>query len=288
MGAVWLDWRMTWVEAQFERLLAWTEANIPAAVVAIAVLVLGYVVARLFRALSAKLLRLWSARLVGVVENMSHRRGVALPLDQAAAESMVVSVTSRVVFWLVLAIFLAAATSIIGFPVVSTWLEGFAAYLPRVLAAIAVVLLGILAGHVARILVLSATASAGVTYARTLAHTVHVGVILIAAVIAIEELGVEVTFIIVLGSIVVGAVLGGTALAFGLGARGAVSNLVACHYLTRTYRVGHRVRIEGFEGLIVAIEPTAVVLQTADGRVSIPARMFGEKPSTLLSGESTP
>jgi hypothetical protein len=279
---------VSWIEDQFERFTTWAETSIPAAVLAIVIVLLGYLVALLFKYLAARLLRRWSTRLVGVVERISHRRGVAIPIEQAEAETVVVRVTSRIVFWLVFAIFVAAATSVVGFPVVSAWLQGFAAYLPRVLAALAVVLLGILAGHVARVLVLSAAASAGLSYARTLARTIHVGIVLIAAVIAIEELGIQVTFLIVLGAITLGAVLGGAALAFGLGARGAVSNLVACHYLVRSYRVGHRIRIDGFEGAIVAIEPTSVVLQTTEGRVSIPARTFSEKPSTLLSGETTP
>ncbi|MGE0549707.1 MAG: mechanosensitive ion channel domain-containing protein [Kofleriaceae bacterium] len=273
---------------QFERALAWTQDNVPAAAIGVAVVLLGYLVALLFREIASRLLRRWSNRLVGVVERMSHRRGVAMPIEHAEAESVVVSVTSRIVFWLVFTVFLAVATTAVGIPVVSTWLAGFATYLPRVLAAIAVMLLGVLAGHVARILVLSATASAGVRYARTLAQMVHIFVVVIAAVIAIDELGIQVTFLIVLGAIIVGAVLGGVALAFGLGARHAVTNLVASHYLTRSYRVGHRIRIDGFEGSITAIEPTSVVLQTAEGRVSIPARTFSEKPSLLLSGEQTP
>ncbi|MBA3394818.1 MAG: mechanosensitive ion channel [Deltaproteobacteria bacterium] len=278
---------MTWIEDQFERFSTWAETSIPAAVLAVVIVLLGYLIALLLKHLATRLLRRWSTGLVGVVERISHQRGVPIPIERAETETVVVKVTSRIVFWLVFVIFIAAATSVVGFPVVSTWLQGFAAYLPRVLAALAVVLLGILAGNLARVLVLSAAASAGLSYARTLARTIHISIILIAAVIAIEELGVQVTFLIVLGSIALGAVLGGAALAFGLGARGAVSNLVACHYLVRSYRVGHRIRIDGFEGAIVAIEPTAVVLQTAEGRVSIPARTFSEKPSTLLSGETT-
>lgn len=279
---------MTWLEEQFEHFVAWAETSIPTAVLAVGITVLGYLVALLFRWLATRLVRRWSTRLVGAVERISHSRGFEMPREQAETEAVVVTVTGRLVFWLVMAIFVAAATTVIGFPVVSNWFEGLAAYLPRVLAAVVVLLLGIFAGHVARILVLSAGASTGITYVRTLARTVQIAVVLIAAVIAIEELGIHVTFLIVLGAITVGSVLGGAALAFGLGARGAVSNLVACHYLVRSYRVGHRIRIDGFEGPIVAIEPTAVVLQTADGRVSIPARTFAEKPSTLLSGETTP
>jgi hypothetical protein len=279
---------MTWLEGHLDRLLAWTRDNVPDAVLAAAVLLLGYLVALLFRALAGRLLRRWSSRLVGVVERMSHRRGVAVPLGTADTTALVISVVSRIVFWLVLAVFLATATTVVGIPVVSTWFAGFAAYLPRVLAAVVVMLLGVLGGHVARVLVLSASSSAGVARARALAHAVQLAVILTAAVIAIEELGIQVTFLIVLGSIVVGAVLGGAALAFGLGARGAVRNLVACHYLASRYRVGHRIRIEQFEGPIVAIDPTAVVVQTAEGRVSIPAHLFADKPSTLLSSETAP
>ncbi|MBZ0231908.1 MAG: mechanosensitive ion channel family protein [Deltaproteobacteria bacterium] len=276
---------MNWLEIRWEQFLVWTEENIPSGVVALAIVLVGYVVAAVLSRLAARLLRRWSARLVGVVDRMGRRRGVPMTLEQAEAETLVVDVTSRIVFWLVFFVFLATATATIGVPVVSSWLAGFAAYLPRVLAAVAIVLLGVLAGHAARILVMSTAVTSGIHHTRTLGATVQVAAILITSVIAVEQLGIEATFLVVLGSIAVGAVLGGTALAFGLGARGAVSDLVACHYLARTYRVGHRIRIESIEGVIVAIEPTAVLVETAEGRVSIPAHLFGEKPSLLLSGE---
>lgn len=276
---------MNWLETRWERFLVWTEENVPSGVMAIAIVLAGYLVAEVLGRLAARLLRRWSARLVGVVERMSRRRGVPMTLEQAEAETLVVDVTSRIVFWLVFFVFLAAATSAIGVPVVSSWFAGFADYLPRVLAAVAIVLLGVLAGHAARILVVSTAATSGIHHARTLGGTVQVAAVLIAAVIAVEQLGIEATFLVVLGSIAVGAVLGGTALAFGLGARGTVSNLVASHYLARTYRVGHRIRIENIEGVIVAIEPTAVLVEVAEGRISIPSHLFGEKPSLLLTGE---
>ncbi len=276
---------MNWLETRWERFLGWTEENVPSGVMAIAIVLAGYVVAEVLGRLAARLLRRWSTRLVGVVDRMSRRRGVPMTLEQAEAETLVVDVTSRIVFWLVFFVFLAAATSAIGVPVVSSWFAGFADYLPRVLAAVAIVLLGVLAGHAARILVVSTAATSGVHQARTLGGTVQVAAVLIASVIAVEQLGIEATFLVVLGSIAVGAVLGGTALAFGLGARGTVSNLVASHYLARTYRVGHRIRIENIEGVIVAIEPTAVLVEVAEGRISIPAHLFGEKPSLLLTGE---
>jgi len=62
--------------------------------------------------------------------------------------------------------------------------------------------------------------------------------------------------------------------------------MVACHYLSRTYRVGHVLKIGPHKGRIVAILPTAVLLATAEGRVMIPAAEFAKGASILLEDAS--
>jgi len=104
----------------------------------------------------------------------------------------------------------------------------------------------------------------------------------LAATVAIDQLGIEITFLVVVAAIVLGATLGAVGLAFGLGARESVSNLLACHYLAKWYRVGHVVRVGEHEGRIVEILPSAVVLQTGDGRLYLPARQFADQPSLLV------
>jgi small-conductance mechanosensitive channel len=276
-----------WFEARIDELVAWSE-RVPRAVLILALFLGGYLVALLCSGIARRVMQRWNHGLRGMVERLSDRRGVALPREPNHAEGVGIAVVSRIVFWLVFTVFLAVGTTAAGVPVVSAWLSEFAAYLPRVLAACGVLLLGVFAGHVVRVLVLSAARSTNATHTRAIARTSQLAIVTIASVIAIDELGIAVTFVIVIGAIIVGSVLGGAALAFGLGARDAVKNMVSCHYLARAYRVGHQVRIDGIEGTIVAIEPTSVVLQTAEGRVSIPASLFAEKPSTLLSGERHP
>ena len=87
------------------------------------------------------------------------------------------------------------------------------------------------------------------------------------------------------GASLLGATLGGAALAFGLGARRSVSNLLACHYLAKWYRVGQVVRIGEHQGRILEILPAAVVLQTSAGKLYIPATQFAESPSLLVIDE---
>ena len=54
----------------------------------------------------------------------------------------------------------------------------------------------------------------------------------------------------------------------------------------RDYRVGERIRIGDTEGHILEISTTTVVLETAAGRMSVPARLFSEE-SVLLMPEGT-
>jgi small-conductance mechanosensitive channel len=88
--------------------------------------------------------------------------------------------------------------------------------------------------------------------------------------------------VIVLGAIVVGSVLGGAALAFGLGGRDWVANVLSAHYVERLYQTGQTIRVRDIEGRIVRITETAVILECAEGEVALPASEFSSNPSTLV------
>jgi small-conductance mechanosensitive channel len=85
---------------------------------------------------------------------------------------------------------------------------------------------------------------------------------------------------------VIGAIIGAAALAFGLGSRTAVSNIIAAHYLRQIYRVGHTVKVGNVHGKILEITPTAVIIEESDGRVLVPAKEFSEGISVLITGQS--
>jgi small-conductance mechanosensitive channel len=84
-------------------------------------------------------------------------------------------------------------------------------------------------------------------------------------------------------AVIVGAGLAGAGLAFGLGARTAVSNIIASHYVSQAYRVGQTVRVGSVEGQIVQTTPTAVFIASPEGRVMVPANQFSETTSVLVT-----
>jgi small-conductance mechanosensitive channel len=118
-----------------------------------------------------------------------------------------------------------------------------------------------------------------------LGRLVYVAILLIAAVTGIDQIGIESRFLTATITIVISSVVGAAALAFGLGAKTAVSNIIASHYLRQIYRAGHLVRVGEVQGKITEITNTVVILESASGRLAVPAKEFSESVSILLRSE---
>lgn len=118
--------------------------------------------------------------------------------------------------------------------------------------------------------------AAGLAWEGLISRLVQGGVLTAAVVTAVNQLGIDIAFLTAALLIALGALAVSVALAFALGARTAVSNIIACHYLQQTHRVGHVIRIGAVEGRIVEFTRGAVILEGPDGRVLVPAKEFSE------------
>jgi len=232
----------------------------------------------------ASLARTWSRRLISGVDWFVRSRAIENALRRIGVERGVSDVIGTILFWVVLFLFFTAATETLGLPVLATWLAGVSYYLPRVLVAVLIVLAGLLAGNLAREAISGAAGAARLAYGSLLGRAVQGVIVLIAIVTGVDQLGIESRFLTATITIVIGAIIGGAALAFGLGSRTAVSNIIAAHYLRQTYRVGHTVKIGDVHGKILEITATAVVIESSAGRVLVPAKDFSEGVSVLLTG----
>jgi hypothetical protein len=252
-------------------------AHLPSVVGAALLLLVGWLVAKLLRALAEKSLSRLAAFAAGRrIEQEMHAAGV----DRLAGKAAGV-----IVFWLVFVLFVAAAGEFLGMAVITTGLNRLTEYLPTILGAVLVLVLGVVAGNVARAAVTRAAARGGLAYGETLGQLVRGVILLVVAVVAIDQVGIDSQLLIVASEILIASVIGGAALAFALGSRTTVGNILALHYLAQVYKVGQRVKLDDLEGEIVELKKTGVVIDSPAGRVFVPAREFSEKRSTLVSGD---
>lgn len=255
----------------------------PRVLLAAGILLAGWMVARVARLLTAKVFASWTKRLSPRLARIFGDGEVQARLQSSSTNRSVARGVETLVFWAIFLIFATMATEALGLAVVSTWLTGLVGFVPRIVGAVLVLFLGYLIGSAARTAVSAAATSAGFAYPGILGRMARAGVLLVAVIVALDQVGLEVAFLIVMAAVVAGAMLGGAALAFGLGARTSVSNILASHYLVTTFKVGHRIRIGEIEGKILEITLTAVIVDAGQGRAVIPASQFSEQVATLLS-----
>ena len=239
----------------------------------ILILLVGWFVARLLRVLAVRLARL--------LDQMMSRLSRRPPPERPRGTPPWGRLLGTTVFWATILFFVALSTHVLGLEAFSAWLNRVVAYLPTLFAGALIILAGILVSALTRDLVI-ATAPLPESQRLLLGRLVQVLILLAAAVIGADQIGVNVTFLVIIAAVVLATLLGGVALAVSLGARTFVSNLISGHALRQTYHVGQRLRIAGYEGRILDITPTAVVLETTDGRVNLPAKFFSEEPAVVL------
>src|SRR3569623_888635 len=156
------------------------------------------------------------------------------------------------------------------------------AYMPALLAGLLILRAGCVFSLLAKDLVTAAASSAHVAYADVLGRSVQILIFSMAVVIGIDQVGINVTFLVVIVAIILGMIFGGMALAFGLGARQVVSNIVATHYVRQMYQIGDSVAIGTLQGRISHINSVSVVLEPAQGRCHVPTALFLSEPSSRL------
>jgi hypothetical protein len=248
---------------------------LPGLLGALALLLGGWILARLLRRLIVSL----ASRFGWLLESRFTGRAMKrLGVERRASE-----VVGSIVFWAVLLVFIMAATETLGVPVIATWIGGLSYYLPRMIAGLLILFAGLLAGNLAGEAIRRAAQAAGFAQAALLGQAARLAILLIAVVTAVEQLGIDTAFLTATIAILFGAIVGGAALAFGLGARAHVGNLIAAHYLRQVYREGQTVRVAEVEGRLAEIIPTAAVIETDEGRVLVPAGEFSENVSVLVT-----
>ncbi len=266
----WRDALARVLEQTIERLALY----LPSVLGAFLLLLVGWLLAHLLRTAAMRLTLLGERALARISPGRS-----AAPTRLPGASARILG---SVVFWVVVLFFLAAATQLLGLNTFAAWLARVADYLPTVLAGALIIVAGFLASRLARDVVEAAAAGAGERQRALIGRVVQAAILVTAILVGAEQIGIRVTFLVILAAGAGIALVGAVSLALSLGSREYVANLIGAHYLRQRYSVGQLVRIAGHEGRILELTETAVVLETADGRASLPAKVFNEQTIVLL------
>lgn len=250
---------------------------IPKLLTAAIVLIIGWLTARLLRSVIV--------RLVGGLDNLWRKYIVRKELAEVQKRYPPTKVIGEISFWLIILFFSSMAADILGLTVFVSWISQVVSFFPLLVAGLVIIIAGIILSSLVRSLVASAASSAGSAQAELFGRVTQVIILITAIVIGVDQVGIDITFLSIMAAILLATTLGAVALAFGFGARHHVANVIAGHNIRKRYRTGDSVRIRDIEGKIIIMESSRIVIDTAEGQVSVPASVFDAETAVLMERE---
>ncbi|MGW5647915.1 mechanosensitive ion channel family protein [Saccharopolyspora sp. NPDC003752] len=212
---------------------------IPVLIGALVILLIGYIIGKLLQKGVAKLLQK-----SGVDRRMQDTQ-VGGWLERGGSRLTVSQLTGRVVFWLIFIFALVTAIGALGIASVTTFMNQVLAYLPNVIAAIAIVVVaGLVAGAVGGL----ARRTMGQTPTGKVVAAAGPALVMgIAVFMVLTQLGIAPEIVVITYTGMIGALALGLALAFGLGGREIAAEML---------RTGYR-KVQRDQQVEAAREPTA-------------------------------
>jgi mechanosensitive ion channel-like protein len=157
---------------------------------------------------------------------LARRSGFADFVQKMGVRDDSAGVIASIVKWFVRLITLVVAFDMLGLPAVSTVLQQLLLWLPNLVVALVVLVIGGLAANALATLVRGATAEAGFSNPDMLAMVTKVAVWGFTIVVAVNQLGIATTLINTLMIGLVGAFTLAFGLAFGLGGRDRAAQIL--------------------------------------------------------------
>lgn len=243
-----------WSDAMFTSLaaaMALLFSAIPKIIGFLLIIVAGWFIASLIERGLAALLR--SIKF----NELSERAGLSDFIRKMGVNTDAAGMIGLVVKWFVRLIALVVAFDALGLPAVSEVLRQLLLWLPNVVVAVVVLVIGGLAARALGNVVRGAASEAGLTNANFLSKAAAVVVWAFAIVVAVNQLGIATELVNTLFMAVVGALALGLGLAFGLGGRETAAEILRKWYAKAQEKSGEMKQLAENMGDQVRREETA-------------------------------
>ena len=178
--------------------------------------------------LLAKLLRIALVKFLVAIkfDNWSDRMGFTTLMRKGDLWVKPSIVLGAIVFWILIIVTLMVGLGALNVVAIDNLVGQFFSYLPRAFSAVIILLVGyVVSGFISRTILIAA-ANGGYHYARLLAETVRVLLMLMVLAMVMEQLQIATNIVVAAFSIVFGGIVIALAIAFGVGGIDAAKRMI--------------------------------------------------------------
>jgi len=192
-------------------------AYLPTLLGALVILIVGWIVAKAIRRLVDWLLK------VTRFDTLADKAGISEVIRKGDLKISAREVVSGLVYWLVIIMVLVMVVNALGLPKASDVLTSLFAYVPKVIAALLVLVVAMFLASFVSGIVQTAAGNANMPRPELFAGVSRWAIIIFAATIALGELGIATLLVTATFNIILAGICFALAIAFGLGGKDAAA-----------------------------------------------------------------
>ncbi|MCB0662378.1 MAG: mechanosensitive ion channel [Saprospiraceae bacterium] len=192
-------------------------------------------------------------------------------------------ILARIVYYFLILIFLVAATDVLQMDALSQLVSRIINYIPQLITAMVLVVIGLLLADLVQKGVRTATESLGIPSGNIISGFIFWFVFLTVGVSALSQAGIDTDFIKSNLTVVLAGGVLAFALGYGLASKEIVGNFLAAFYHKNKIQIGDHIKIDGVKGEVVEMDRTSFTLQTETGKVVMPLMKLSTENIEIFS-----
>ncbi|RMD47995.1 MAG: hypothetical protein D6835_06790 [Candidatus Thermofonsia bacterium] len=238
---------LTVIRTALNNMIANAVSFTPRLFTTILILILGWILSKVIGSVVRRLAE--RLKLDTLLENT----GVSAGLERAQIKKSGPELLAQFIFWIIFLNFILIALENLGLDAAVEPMRELIAFLPRLLAALATLVGGVLLSQFLGKAAQAAMSSMGVEFHEEVGQGVNILLIIMVVIVVLEQLGIDSTILSSVFINVLTIVIGGLALAFGLGGRDVAKNVLAGYYAREQFDTGDTIVVDGEEGTLEGI-----------------------------------
>ena len=240
-------------------------AFLPKAIAALLILFVGLLIGITLSMIAGSVLRKMG------MDKLSRNAGVDAMMSEGGVTSTPSRLIGKMVFWLVFFATLMPATELLGITELTQLTASFVSFLPKIIAAIIIVVFGFVVANFLRQAVQGSSNSLGLTSTKTIGGLVYGLTVAITIVVALGQMGMDTQLLYTVLITIIASMGFAIALAVGLGGREMAHNLVAGFYARESFVPGQTIGFGEFTGVLKQVQAQNTLVELAGGKlISIP------------------
>ncbi len=271
-----------WTELMIGSLSAFGESfmrSVPMILGAIAILLIGWLLAKLVSTGVRKLLEALP------FDELADKMQVSDFLGRANVKMRPSALIGKFVYWLLLLLVFMTASDALGWSAVTKEISNLIGYLPQLLIAVVFFIIGTFIATFVRDLIKGATSSLGISTGNLLSSAVFYFLMILVALTALEQAGFDTSIITSNLMLIFGAILAAAAVSYAIASKNVMENIIAGYFSRKTFNKGQEIEVGNVKGKIIDMNATSVTIEQAGGdHVVIPSNDLITSQTTIKKG----